>query len=119
MAHEILPSPHPRIVCLRLYGDPEAADMLLETEIGLDKGEPVYVLVDASDLSLSLPPNYLDTARKSFFTHPNLEHMAVFTGSTMLDAIGNMIAKLTRRREQLSLHKSREDALNHLLSLVK
>lgn len=119
MAYEILPSPNPNIVCLRLYGDVVAEDMTLNTEIGLDKGKPVYVLVDASELSLALPANYLDTARNSFFINPNLAHMAVFTGSSMLDAIGNMIAKLTRKRERLSLHKSRDEALNHLLKLVK
>ncbi|MBZ0282048.1 MAG: hypothetical protein K8L97_15015 [Anaerolineae bacterium] len=119
MAHEIMPSPHPNIVCLRLYGDVAAEDMVLNTEIGLDKGEPIYVLVDASELSLALPANYLDTARNSFFINPNMAHLSVYTGSTMLDAIGNMIAKLTRRRDRLSLHKSRDEALNHLLKMVK
>ncbi len=118
MAHEILPSPHPKIVSLRLYGDVQAEDMLLNTELGLDKESAVYVLVDASDLTMALPANYLDTARKSFFVNPHLAHMAVYTGSPMLDAIGNMIAKLTRRREQLSLHKSYEAALNHLLKMI-
>lgn len=118
MAYEILPSPHPNIICLRLYGDVAAEDMTLNAEIGLDKGKPIYVLVDASELSLALPANYLDTARHSFFTNPNMAHMAVYTGSTMLDAIGNMIAKLTRKRDKLSLHKSREEAIEHLLKLV-
>lgn len=119
MPHEILPSPHPKIFCVRLYGDVTAEDMKLNAEIGLDKDEPVYVLVDASELSLVLPANYIDTARHSFFLDSHLAHMAVFTGSAMLDGIGNMIAKLTRRRDRLSLHKSREEALNYLLKLVK
>lgn len=118
MAYEIQPSSHPQIACVRLYGDLQPEDMLLNAEIGLDKGTPMFILVDASELGVALTPNYIDTARKSFFTNPNLAHMAVYTGSPMLDAIGNMIAKLTRRRDRLSLHKSREEALDHLMKLI-
>ncbi len=119
MAHEISAGPHPYIVIDTLTGEYVHADMVVDEKMALDAGHAVYVLLDASGISNTLPENFLDGARNSFFIHPNMAHMALYTRSGLLRTVGNMVAKLTRRRDKLTIYDNYEAALSHLLKLVK
>lgn len=118
MPYAIEPGPHPTIVCLRLFGNISQEDMHIDEPLGLNAGQPRYVLMDASGMSLRLPRGFLDGATTSFFVNANLRHMALYTGSDMLDLLAKTIANLTHRRTQLSLHKSRDEALKYLLDQI-
>ena len=119
MAHTITPGTHPNIKVMELEGELTHADMTADEALGLNEGKPVYVLLDASKISVGLPPDFLDGARKSYFVHPNLAHMALYVSSVLLRNIGAMVAKLTRRKDKLTIHESREAAMRHLEKLVK
>lgn len=119
MAHVITPGTHPNIKVMELQGELTYEDMTAEEPLGLHEGNPVYVLLDASKISVGLPPDFLHGARKSYFVHPNLAHMALYVNSMLLKNIGIMVAKLTRRKEKLTLHESREAAMKHLEKLVR
>jgi hypothetical protein len=118
MPYEIEPGPIPNIVNLRLYGNITLEDMKLDEQLGLNNGTPMYLLMDASEMSLRLPKSFMNGATQSFFINRNLQHMALYTGSNTLDLLATAIANLTGRRDKLSIHKTREQALNHLLGLM-
>lgn len=118
MPHEIEPGPHPNIVCLRLYGNLVHEDMHIDDLLGLNDGKPMYLLMDASSMSLRLPRGFLDGATSSFFINENLRHMALYTGNNTLDLLAKTIANLTHRHTKLSIHKSREEALRYLLDQI-
>src|SRR3990172_2069411 len=119
MPHEISPGPHPNIVIQRIYDELTHDDMATDDELGLDKGRLLYVLLDVSKMDVSLPDRFLDGAKNSFFVHPNLRHMALYTTSNMLASIAKMVAKLTKREGKLSIHGDYQSALNHLLKLIE
>jgi hypothetical protein len=118
MPHEIEPGPHPNIVHLRMYGDITLEDMKLDEQLGLNSGIPMYILMDASAMSLRLPKSFMNGATRSFFINKNLRHMALYTGSNTLDLLATTIANLTGRRDKLSIHKTYQQALNHLLDMA-
>lgn len=118
MAHEFLPSPDPRIVLIRMFGELEEADLKRETSLGLDEDNQVYILLDASDMVVNLPPHFLEHIRFSPLLHQNLLHIAVYTRSATCSALVRVVGRLTGRGYKLSTHTSREAALNHLLKLV-
>jgi hypothetical protein len=119
MAHEITLGPRPNIKICTITESLTHDDMTCEADLGLHGSTPLYVLLDVSQMDVGLPPNFLDGAKHSFFLHPNLVHMAMYTESNLLTHIGNMVAKLTQRREKLSIHTSYDAALNQLLSMAK
>ncbi|MGB1289252.1 MAG: hypothetical protein ACPG7F_22140, partial [Aggregatilineales bacterium] len=85
--------------------------------IGLNEGQK-YVMLDMSEMNIGLPERFIEAAQQSFFTHDNLLHTVLYVDSGMLRSISVMIAKLTRRQNRLTLHKSREEALEHLHEIV-
>jgi hypothetical protein len=119
MAHEIMPGPNPNIMIMRLSNSLTFEDMTADEELGLNEGRPLYVLLDASNIDIALPDNFLSGARQSYFINDNLQHMALYVKSAWLKAIGEMVAKLTRRREKLSVYNSYEAAMAHLVKLEK
>lgn len=119
MAHKISTGPHPDIVIMDLIGELEYGDMTADEGLGLNKGRPLYVMLDASKISVALPDGFIDGARHSYFVNPNMAHMALYVESGMLRTIGTMVAKLTRRQDKLSVHESREKAMAHLQKLMK
>lgn len=118
MAHEIFPGSNSQIIVMRLSGALNYDDMTADEKLGLNEGRPVYVLLDASQVDVALPENFLSGARGSYFTNPNLEHMALYVKSAWLKAIGEMVAKLTRRKDKLTVHSSYEAAMAHLVRLT-
>lgn len=116
MPYEIQPGPHANIVCLSYSGKISKEDMHIDDLLGLSK--PMYILMDASNMSVKLPKGFLNNAASSFFINENLRHMALYTGSNTLDLLAQTIANLTQRRDKLSIHKSREEALNYLLNQI-
>jgi hypothetical protein len=118
MAHEILPGPTANILLMRLYGELTKDDLLCDDELHLNEGQPMYVLVDASDMDIGLPAGFMDGKRESFFLNPNLQHVALYTTSWLLNSAAKMLGKITRQRDKLSVHDSREAALEHLMTFV-
>jgi len=118
MAHEIQPGPQPNIVLMRLYGELTKEDLLCDQELGLNDGKPMFVLVDVSEMDIGLPASFMDGKRESFFMNPNLQHVSLYTTSWLLSSAARMLGKLTRQRDKLSVHDTREAALNHLMRLV-
>lgn len=118
MAHTLSEGPHPDILILDVTGELTSGDIMTNQMLGLDSGRRVYVMVDLSKARPGVPENFLEGIRNGPFVHPNLMHVAVYVKSDLLRALANMIAKLTRQRDKLSLHDSREAALAHLESLV-
>jgi hypothetical protein len=119
MAHQITPGPNANIKICTITESLNHDDMTCEADLGLNDGMPLYVLLDVSQMDVGLPPNFLDGAKHSFFLHPNLIHMAMYTKSSLLTTVGKMVAKLTHRQEKLSIFTSYEDAINHLMSMAK
>lgn len=117
MAHEILPSPHPAILQMRYYGELEIEDMHLDHELSAAERDKVYIMLDASDMAITLPPNFMEHVRSSVVMQDNLAHIAVQTRSTTLIALVRVIGRLTGRGYKLSTHSSREEALRYLLEL--
>jgi hypothetical protein len=118
MAHEIQPGPQPNIVVMRLYGELTKADLLVDEELGLNKGQNILVLVDASEMDVGLPAGFMDGNRESFFMNTNLRHVALYSTSWLLNSVAKMLGKLTRQRDKLSVHDTREAALSHLTKLA-
>ena len=118
MAHEILPGPAENILLMRLHGELTKADLLCDDELSLNDGKLMYVLIDASDMDIGLPAGFMDGKRESFFLNPNLQHVALYTTSWLLNSAAKMLSKITRQREKLSVHESREAAMTHLLTLA-
>jgi hypothetical protein len=116
MPYEIHPSPRDNIVVCKIIDELTYPDMMIVEPLGLDRG-PRYILLDASDMSIGLPENFLEGARHSFFVHDNMQHLALYVKSQLLGMTGQMVAKLTRRADKLSVHKTFDEALNHLISL--
>ncbi|MEP7286151.1 MAG: hypothetical protein ABI947_10330 [Chloroflexota bacterium] len=115
-SQEILPGPYPSIVIHRIHGELSYDAMTADDALGLNRGIH-FVLLDASDINLALPEDFLSGARHSYFTNPNLRHMALYTQSNMLGTIGKMVAKLTRRQDRLSVHTDFDVAMSHLVNL--
>lgn len=118
MSYKIIDGPHPQIKIHQITGELTYAAMTAESELGLLEG-PKYVLLDVSELDVGLPAGFLEGAKHSYFTHLNLRHMALYTRSHLLSNVGKMVAKLTHKKNQLSVHTSYDHAINHLLSLVE
>ncbi len=117
MAHRIEPGPRADIVIFYFIGDLEHPDMAADEEMGLNQGRPLYVLADALQMTVVLPENFLNGARHSWFTNPNMRHAAFCSNSVMLHAIAQLVAKVTRREDHLSRHHTHQEALDYLLSL--
>ena len=118
MAYEILPRPHPSIALVHMFSEIEEEDFRLGDALELDKGNPVYLLVDTTGTAITLPPNFMENVRSSALFDDNLAHVAVFTRSATVCAVVRVMCRLTGQTHKVSLHDSREAALNHLLALV-
>ncbi|MBZ0288539.1 MAG: hypothetical protein K8I30_13060 [Anaerolineae bacterium] len=118
MAHEIQAGPESNIRLMRLIGELLREDLMCDDELGLNSGERMYVLVDASEMDIGLPAGFMDGKRESFFMNPNLAHVAVYSTSWLLNSAAKMLGKLTRQRDKLSVHDTREAALEHLKNLA-
>src|SRR5215510_1404421 len=81
MAYEILPRPHPSIALVHMFSEIEEEDFRLGDALELDKGNPVYLLVDTTGAAITLPPNFMENVRSSALFNDNLAHVAVFTRS--------------------------------------
>ncbi|MCU0463739.1 MAG: hypothetical protein MUF38_04135 [Anaerolineae bacterium] len=79
----------------------------------------MWVLLDVSDMTITLPEHFIDSSRKSFFLNDNLQHMAIYCRSALLRNVALMIAKLTRRGGKLSVYDTAEKAESHLRSLME
>ncbi len=119
MAHIITLGPHPDIVLMDIIENLEYADMMADEELGLNEGKPLYVMLDVSKMIVGLPEKFLEGARQSFFINDNLIHMSMHVESNVLRTLANMVAKVTNRKNKLSLHDSREKAIAHLLGLIE
>jgi hypothetical protein len=118
MAHEIEAGPESNIRLMRLQGELLKADLLCDDELDLNSGTPIFVLVDASEMDIGLPAGFMDGKRESFFMNPNLQHVALYSTSWLLNSAAKMLGKLTRQRDKLSVHDTREAALEHLKNLA-
>ncbi len=119
MAHEISTGPHPNLVVIRIYGELEAADLNVNSELGLGSGRPIYLLADLSRMGLGIPENFLDSARKSAFSHPDVKHTAVYLKSGAIAALAKAVSKLTRQQDKVTSLTSYEEAESHLLKLIR
>lgn len=118
MVHKILAGPNPCIKIMEITGSLDYAAMTAVNDLKLDEG-PVYVLLDVSRMNVGLPEGFLDGARHSYFTHPNLGHMALYTDSALLSSVGKMVAKLTGRKDKLTVHTNYQEAMAHLIALTQ
>lgn len=118
MAHTVEKTEHDNLVILHIQGDLEKPDLLCDEELGLNRGVPMYILVDVSEMDIGLPGNFMEGERQSFAVNPNARHIAVYSKSTLLNVAARMVAKLTRQQEKISIHPQYDDALKHLLSLT-
>ncbi|MDZ4771295.1 MAG: hypothetical protein SGJ24_19400 [Chloroflexota bacterium] len=118
MSFTISDSAHPSIRIMKITGELDDIAMTADEALGLNAGVPIYVLLDILEMSIKLPDGFLDTAQKSYFTNDNLAHLALFTRSEMFKIIGDMVARLTHRREKLSAHSTYAAAMAHLEKLA-
>ena len=118
MAHELKPQPHPRIISLRLYDNLQTEDMLLDEKMGLNAGEPLYLILDVLDMNVRMPKDFLQDVRRCFYVNENLVHMALVIDSLILENVANLADKLTGRGI-LSFHKTYESALQDLLKRIE
>jgi hypothetical protein len=118
MPHTISQGSRPDIMIMDIIESVDHDDMTASEPLGLNKGKR-YVMLDLSKMSISLPENFLEGAKNSFFVHDNLVHLSIHVTSHTLRVIANMVAKLTRNPGKLSLHDSREAALAHLENLPR
>jgi|GEM_PF-809536 len=114
MGHKIVHSNHANVRQIEIIGELTHADMTCDVELDLDKGAPIWLILDVSNMSVALPDQFLDGARHSFFMSPNLQHMAIYCRSGLLRSVALMIAKLTHRKEKMSVHATLEQAQLHL-----
>lgn len=119
MSYEILPGPHPDIRIMKIVDDLTYEAMTADEELGLNQGQPRWVLLDVAEMNAGLPDDFLSGARRSYFVNPNLAHLALHIRSGVLRTIAGMVAKLTRRKDKLSLHDSYDKAMTHLLKLIE
>jgi hypothetical protein len=119
MAYEILPGPHPDIRVMKVMDDLTYEAMTADEELGLNQGRPMWVLLDVSQMNAGLPEDFLSGARHSYFVNPNLAHLSLYIKSSILRTIATMVAKVTRRKDKLSLHDSYDKAMNHLVMLME
>jgi hypothetical protein len=117
MAHKITQGPRRDIVFMDIYQELEFDDMTASRELGLDSGRKLYVMLDLTKMNVGLPVGFLEGAKKSFFLHDNLVHLSIHVQSDVLKIVANMVAKLTRNPDKLSLHSTREAAIAYLESL--
>jgi hypothetical protein len=118
MAHTIEPGPRPNIKIMRLSGELSSADMHADEALGLNEGVPVYVLLDGRQMALGLPEGFLDGAKNSYFTNPNLAFLAVVLNNEALKLVAKMVSRLTRRRDKLDVFDNEQQAMAHLLRLT-
>jgi hypothetical protein len=118
MARKIVETNDPRLSQIEIHGELTHEDMTCDSELGLGRGKPMWVLLDVTHMSVALPEDFLDASRKSWFMNPDLQHMAVYTRSSLLAGVASMIAKLTRRKDKLSVHTSHDAAIAHLHGLM-
>lgn len=118
MAHEILVSPHPAIAHMRIYSTLMLEDMMCDDELGLSES-PRAVLCDLIDMEVWLPEGFIEGARKSFFVHPHMLHLALVLTSPMLRSVALMISKLTSQRDKLTIHPTVAAAEAHLLGVLR
>lgn len=119
MARRIYEGPKPNIVIVKLINEMTLEDMTCDAEIGLNKGQPLYVLLDSTGLDGVAPDGFLDGAKRSFLTNKNLVHMALYVESPAMRMIAHMVAKLTRVQHKISLHNDFDAAMRHLLTITK
>jgi hypothetical protein len=117
MVHKVSAGPNRHIKILEISGRLTDEDMVAQ-DLDLDK-QPSFIPLDVSQMSTALPDNFLEGVRNSFFVHSNMMHLALYTNSNLLDSVARMVAKLTRRKEKMTIYSGYQAALNHLLELTK
>lgn len=117
MAHMLSPTSHPDILIMKIIGSLNYDDMTCDSKLRLNE-RPMWIILDVSSMTISLPSNFLNGAMKSWFTNPNTQHLALVTSSGFLKSIGLLVAKVTRRKERLSLHESVAAAEQFLLNKI-
>lgn len=103
---------------MAITGEVNYEDMTCDDELRLNEGRPMYVMLDASKMAVGLPQDFLDGARQSFFASENLVHLAIYLESALLRNMALMVAKVMRRKEKMTLHQSRAEAIAHLEQLI-
>jgi hypothetical protein len=76
-------------------------------------------MLDVSEMGIALPDNFLTNVRNSFFVHDNMMHLSIYIDSAILKTVALMVAKLTNRKEKLTLHDSEQEAMAHLQQMVE
>lgn len=118
MGHYFVPTKHPNLVQMKITGHLNYEDMTCEDELGLNE-KPVWVILDVIGMNISLPEGFLSGARHSWFVNPNTQHLALVVSSGFIKSVGLMVAKVTRRRDRLTVYDSVEAAETHLLGLIQ
>lgn len=118
MGHTITPGPLANTVIVTIKDFLTHDDMSCSEEIGLNE-RPYYILLDAGRMQVALPERFIDGANKSFFTHPNCLHMAVYLRSDLLKNVALMVAKLTRLKHKLTVHDSYDEAIAYLTNIAQ
>ncbi|MBC8099348.1 MAG: hypothetical protein H7Y11_07885 [Armatimonadetes bacterium] len=118
MGHTLIQTKYDNIIVMALVDELTVEDMTADESLGLND-RPMYVLLDASKLNVGLPDGFLEGAKNSYFINPNLQHMALYVESGLLRLVGQMVAKITGRRDKLSVHSSQAAAMAHLEALIK
>ena len=117
MAHEIYPGPNSHIVVMRYRGALTAEDLSTDKELGLDQ-KPFWMVLDASEMDVALPENFLTSVRESFFVHPNMRHLSLVLHSSLLKTVAVMVGKITHRQDRLSVFDDYDAALANAVKLV-
>ncbi len=119
MTHEISAGPHPNLILVRIYDEISHDDLGMNAELGLGSGKPVYLLVDASEMAFGVPENFLDAARQSPYSHPDVKHTAIVLKPGPILALARVVPKLTRQQNKVSTYTSAQDALAYLMTLIR
>lgn len=118
MAHSVTQGPYPNLMLMAITGEVTFEDMTCDDELRLNEGYPGYIMLDASKMSVGLPPDFLDGAKQSFFGSENLVHLAIYMESAVLRNVALMVAKLMRRKEKLTIHDTKAEAIAYLEHLI-
>jgi hypothetical protein len=101
-----------------MYGPINIQDISIPIEeLGLPNGK-VYILMDLTEMSLTLPSGAIDASRNGLLVHEDVAHISLVTPSRMIDMLANMVGKLTGRGKLMSIHSSLQAAMDHLVKLA-
>jgi hypothetical protein len=110
---------HPDFYILTYTGQLQTKDLQVDDDVHLNEGRKIYLLVDISRMEHRLPDRYVEHIMKCFLVHPNLRFLAGFVSSMPLRVVSNMVVKLTRQQNKVSLHDSYEGAYESVLDAIE